>query len=65
LAVPGAGATGCVDGMGAAKCAHFTGVSKATATRDLADLFAHGWLAPTGEGRGTRYRIPPAEWRPA
>lgn len=34
-----------------------TGVSKATATRDLQDLVSKGALNPIGEGRGARYTL--------
>ena len=36
---------------------HLTGVSRATAYRQLTDLTERGLLARTGQGRGTRYRL--------
>ncbi len=50
-----AGPGGFEGGMSAAKYANLTTASKATATRDLADLADKGVLVITGQGRGTRY----------
>ena len=50
-----AGPRGFEGGMSAEKYGNLTGTSKATATRDLADLAAKGVLEITGRGRGTRY----------
>ena len=52
-----AGPDGFEGGMSAEKYVNITGVSKATATRDLADLSEKGVLEITGQGRGTRYWI--------
>ena len=41
--------------MTAEKYAKITGTSKATATRDLADLVANGLLRVEGMGKATRY----------
>jgi len=50
-----AGPKGFVGGMSARKYVNITGASKATATRDLADLAEKAVLEITGKGRGTRY----------
>lgn len=52
-----AGLGGFEGGMSAAKYINITGASKATATRDLADLAERGVLAVVGQGRGTRYTL--------
>ena len=52
-----AGPGGFVGGMSAEKYVNLTGASKATATRDLADLAGKGVLEITGQGRGTRYAL--------
>ncbi|MFM9970610.1 MAG: Fic family protein [Burkholderiales bacterium] len=52
-----AGKGGFEGGMSAEKYVNITGASKATATRDLADLSEKGVLEITGQGRGTRYWI--------
>jgi Fic family protein len=44
--------------MNAQKYANLTRCSKATATRDLADLCEKGCLVSSGTGRGTRYHLP-------
>lgn len=44
-------------GMSANKYVSITGVSKATATRDLQYLAETGVLKPTGGGRSTRYEV--------
>jgi Fic family protein len=50
-----AGAEGFVGGMNARKYSAITGVSKATATRDLQQLAQLGAIVPIGNGRNTRY----------
>lgn len=50
-----AGPRGFVGGMSARKYVNITGASKATATRDLADLAEKAVLEIAGRGRGTRY----------
>ncbi|MSQ72920.1 MAG: Fic family protein [Betaproteobacteria bacterium] len=52
-----AGRGGFEGGMSAGKYVNMTGASKATATRDLADLSEKGVLEIAGQGRGTRYWI--------
>ena len=52
-----AGPGGFEGGMSAEKYCNLTGASKATATRDLADLADMGVLEITGRGRGTRYGL--------
>ena len=52
-----AGPEGFDEGMSAGKCINVTGASKATATRDLADLAAKGVLMIIGQGRATRYAL--------
>ena len=52
-----AGPGGFVGGMSAEKYVNLTGTSKATATRDLADLAERGVLEIIGQGRGTRYAL--------
>ena len=52
-----AGPGGFVGGMSAEKYVNLTGASKATATRDLADLAEKGVLEIIGQGRGTRYAL--------
>ena len=51
-----AGPGGFAGGMSAEKVVNITGASKATATRDLADLAERGVLEIIGQGRATRYR---------
>lgn len=51
------GPQGFEGGMTAKKYIAITGVSKATATRDLQDLFENGALKQTGGGRSTRYDV--------
>jgi len=46
------------------KYAKVTGTSKATATRDLADLLAHGLLRVEGVGKATRYAVNVPGWEP-
>ncbi len=52
-----AGIDGFEGGMSAEKYCNLTGASKATATRDLADLAKKGVLEVIGRGRGTRYGL--------
>ncbi len=52
-----AGADGFVGGMNARKYSAITGISKATATRDLQQLAQLGAIAPFGSGRSTRYEL--------
>ena len=52
-----AGPDGFAGGMSTEKYVHLTGVSRATAYRELTDLTERGLLARTGQGRGTRYRL--------
>ena len=52
-----AGPDGFAGGMSTEKYVHLTGVSRATAYRQLTDLTERGLLARTGQGRGTRYRL--------
>lgn len=52
-----AGPGGFAGGMSAEKYVNLTGASKATATRDLADLAEKGVLDIIGQGRGTRYAL--------
>ncbi|MDD5028757.1 MAG: DUF4172 domain-containing protein [Rhodoferax sp.] len=57
---------GFLGGMTNEKYAQITGTSKATATRDLADLAANGLLRVEGVGKATRYAINVPGWeRPA
>jgi Fic family protein len=51
-------------GMSASKYSSITGVSKATATRDLAELEALGVLTQLGGGRSTRYYVNLPGWAP-
>ena len=54
---PDAGPDGFAGGMSTEKYVHLTGVSRATAYRQLTDLTERGLLERTGQGRGTRYRL--------
>lgn len=58
-----AGPAGFTGGLSAEKYGNLTKASKATATRDLADLLRNEWVFVTGEGRSTRYWINLPEWR--
>lgn len=49
-------------GMSSDKYSKITGVSKATATRDLTDLAAKGLLRVDGAGKATRYAITIDHW---
>ena len=57
-----AGDGGFLGGMTADKYGKLTGVSKATATRDLADLLRHGLLVTRGAGKSTRYAVNVVGW---
>ena len=52
-----AGSDGFAGGISTEKYVHLTGVSRATAYRELTDLTERGLLARIGQGRGTRYRL--------
>lgn len=60
-----AGNGGFLGGLTADKYVKLTGVSKATATRDLSELLAHGLLNVSGTGRATRYTVAVEGWAPA
>jgi len=53
---------GFLGGMTNEKYARITGTSKATATRDLANLLAHGLLRVKGVGKATRYAVNVPGW---
>ena len=53
---------GFLGGMTNEKYAKITGASKATATRDLADLAANGLLRVEGVGKATRYAVNVPGW---
>jgi Fic family protein len=53
---------GFLGGMTTDKYAKISGTSKATATRDLADLLAHGLLRVEGVGKATRYAVNVPGW---
>lgn len=53
---------GFLGGMTNEKYAKITGTSKATATRDLADLLAQGLLRVEGVGKATRYAVNVPGW---
>ena len=57
-----AGDGGFLGGMTADKYSKITGASKATATRDLADLLQHGLLVVEGVGKATRYAVNVTGW---
>lgn len=57
-----AGDGGFLGGMTADKYSKITGVAKATATRDLAELLEHGLLTVTGAGKATRYAVNVEGW---
>ncbi|MBB1075055.1 hypothetical protein HUU62_11610 [Rhodoferax sp. 4810] len=44
------------------KYAKIAAISKATATRDLADLLAHGLLRMKGVGKAPRYAVTMPGW---
>jgi Fic family protein len=52
-----AGIDGFKGGLSAENCISITGTSRATATRDLADLVVKGGLTRTGERRHARYHL--------
>ncbi|HET6827719.1 MAG TPA: Fic family protein, partial [Ramlibacter sp.] len=52
-----AGPGGFAGGMSTEKYVNLTGVSRATAYRELTELAEHGLLVKTGQGRGTRYAL--------
>jgi Fic family protein len=54
---------GFLGGMTNEKYARITGTSKATATRDLADLLVHGLLRVEGAGKATRYAVNVPGWQ--
>jgi len=56
---------GFLGGMTTDKYAKITGASKATATRDLTDLLAHGLLRVEGVGKATRYAVNVPGWEQA
>ena len=61
-----AGPVGFTGGINARKYVSLTGVSKATATRDLQQLTQLGALTPIGAGRSARYELRlPAAGQPA
>ena len=53
---------GFLGGLTSGKYCKLTGASKATATRDLADLAAKGLLRIEGVGKATRYAIAIDRW---
>ena len=53
---------GFLGGMTAEKYSQITGSSKATATRDLAELLRHGLLKVEGVGKATRYAVNVEGW---
>lgn len=57
-----AGDGGFLGGLTADKYTKLTGASKATATRDLTQLYQLGLLAVQGQGKGTRYAVAMAGW---
>ena len=57
-----AGDGGFLGGLTADRYAKLTAVSKATATRDLADLLQAGLLVVQGVGKATRYAVNVAGW---
>jgi Fic family protein len=57
-----AGDGGFLGGLTAQKHSKITGASKASATRDLADLVQRGALISRGAGRGTKYYVNVPGW---
>jgi Fic family protein len=53
---------GFVGGLNAEKYMKMTGVSKATATRDLAEMVKRGQLWTTGAGKALRYHVNVPGW---
>jgi Fic family protein len=58
-----AGDGGFDDGLNAEKYIKLTGASKATATRDLAEMVRGGQLWKLGEGKAVRYHLNHVGWR--
>ncbi len=54
---------GFLGGLNAEKYIKMTGVSKATATRDLSQMVANGQLRSHGAGKAVRYYVNVAEWK--
>ena len=57
-----AGDCGFLGGLNAEKYIKMTGVSKATATRDLGQMVANGQLCSRGVGKAVRYYVNVPEW---
>lgn len=57
-----AGDGGYLGGLNAEKYIKMTGVSKATATRDLGDLLAHELVRTVGQGKALRYYLNVPGW---
>ena len=57
-----AGDGGFLGGMTAEKYSKITGISKATATRDLSELLSHQLLRVDGVGKATRYTVNVEGW---
>ena len=57
-----AGDGGFEGGLNAEKFIKMTGVSKATATRDLGELVDRGLLRKQGEGKAVRYYVNVPGW---
>ena len=53
---------GFVGGLSAEKYMRMTSVSKATATRDLGQLFEQGFMFSVGQGKATRYYVNVLGW---
>jgi Fic family protein len=53
---------GFLGGLNADKYMKITSTSKATATRDLADLLKNGLLRSTGQGKAVRYHVAVTGW---
>lgn len=60
-----AGDGGFLGGLNADKYTQLTGASKATATRDMAQLVQHGLLLMRGQGKATRYFVNVPGWEHA
>ena len=56
------GEGGFLGGLNAEKYIKMTGVSKATATRDLSQMLANGQLRSHGAGKSVRYCVNVPEW---
>ena len=59
------GEGGFLGGLNAEKYMKMTSTSKATATRDLADLLKNGLLLSTGQGKAIRYYVRVSSWHQA